>query len=190
MADFNATHSPQLRRRTLGLDNTVTGTVLRLGERKQELADRAQEYDRALRQSQHAATARRRYPAGSGGADSIVAGSGLVFGAPSGGSSSSIWQSGVGGAAMAQTAVLGDSHGSEGLPPPSHGDEDVHDEDLAADGGVGSELGDSYVDGKRSKAYTSQQDDGDEDDGMKDGGVLGLLAQIYGTKGQGPARVI
>jgi autophagy-related protein 9 len=25
---------------------------------------------------------------------------------------------------------------------------------------------------------------------MKDGGVLGLLAQIYGTKGQGPARVI
>jgi autophagy-related protein 9 len=91
---------------------------------------------------------------------------------------------------MAQTAVLGDSHGSVELaPPPSHGDEEILNEDMAADGEVGSELGDSYVDGKRSKAYPSQ-DDGDEDDGMDDGGVLGLLAQIYGTKGQGPARVI
>jgi len=72
---------------------------------------------------------------------------------------------------MAQTAVLGDSHGNEGLPlPPSNDDEEV-------DGGVGSELGYSYVDGKWSKAYASQQDDG-----MKDGGVLELLAQIYGTK--------
>jgi autophagy-related protein 9 len=85
-----------------------------------------------------------------------------------------------------------DSHGSEGLPlPPSNDDNDeVHEEYLAADGGVGSELGDSYVDGKRSKAYALQQDDGDEDDEMKDGGVLGLLAQIYGTKEQGPAQVI
>jgi autophagy-related protein 9 len=174
----------------LGHENTLTGTVLRLRERKQELADRAQAYDRALRQSQHLATARKRYPAA--GAGSVVADSGSVMGAPGGGSSSSIWQSGVGGVAMAQTAVLGDSHGSEGLPlPPSNDDdEEVHEEDSAADGGVGSELDDSYVDGKRSKAYTSQQDDGDEDDEMKDGGVLGLLAQIYGTKGQGPARVI
>jgi len=194
MADFSATHSPQIRRRTLlaGLENTLTGTVLRLGERKQELADRAQEYDRALRQSQHAATARRRHPVGSGLAGSVIAGSGSgMEAAGGGGASSSIWHSGVGGAAMAQTAVLGDSHGSVDLaPPPSHGDEGIHDEDLAPDGGVGSELGDSYVDGKRSKAYTTQQDDGDEDDGMEDGGVLGLLAQIYGTKGQGPARVI
>jgi autophagy-related protein 9 len=84
----------------------------------------------------------------------------------------SIWQSGI---AIAQTAVLGDSHGSEGLPlPPSNG-------------GVGSELGDSYVGGKRSKAYASQQDDGDQDNGIKDGGVLqvGLLAQIYGINLKG-----
>jgi len=189
MADLSSTHSPQLRKRMLGHENTLTGTVLRLRERKQELADRAQKYDRALKQSQHLATARKRYPAG--GAGSVVAGSGSVVGAPGGGSSSSIWQSGVGGVAMAQTAVLGDSHGSEGLPPPpSNDDEEIHKEDLAADGGVGSELGDSFVDGKRSKAYTSPQDDGDEDDAMKDGGVLGLLGQIYGTKGQGPARVI
>lgn len=111
-----------------------------------------------------------------------------------GGASSSIWKSDTGGIAMAQTAVLGDSHGSIGLAPPvdgqlSHGDENVHD-DLASDGEVGSELGDSYVDGKRLKTYTSPQDYVEEDDGMEDGGVLGLLAQIYGTKGQGPARVI
>jgi autophagy-related protein 9 len=174
MADFSATHSPQLRRRMLGHENTLTGTVLRLRERKQELADRVQEYDRALRRSQHLATARKRYPAG--GAGSIVASSGSVMRA-SGRSSSSIWQSGVGGIAMAQTAVLGDSHGSEGLLlPPSNDDEEVHKEDLAVDRGVGSELGDSYVDGKRVKAYTSQQDEGRR-----------LLAQIYGTKGLGPA---
>jgi len=42
---------------------------------------------------------------------------------------------------MTQTAVLGDLHGSEGLPlPPSNDDEEVHEEDLAVDGGVGSEL--------------------------------------------------
>ena len=60
---------------------------------------------------------------------------------------------------MTRTAVLGDSHGSEGSPlPPSNDDEGVN-------GGVESELGDSWVDDKWSKAYASQQDDGDEDDG-------------------------
>lgn len=192
MADFSATHNPQIRRRTHGvvLDNTLTATILRLGERKQELADKAQEYDRALRQSQHAATARKRSSGTSGVAGSVVAGNGTGMVVASGGASSSIWQSGVGGAAMVQTAVLGDSHGSVELAPPLLHNEPIHDTDLVADGGVGSELGDSYVDGKRSKGITSQQDDGDDDDEMGDGGVLGLLAQIYGTKGQGPARVI
>jgi len=36
MADFSATHSPQLCRRMLGHENTLTGTVLRLRQRKQE----------------------------------------------------------------------------------------------------------------------------------------------------------
>lgn len=81
-----------------------------------------------------------------------MAGSGSVTGAAGGGANSSIWQS-DGGMAMAQTAVLGDSHGSVGLAPPvddppSRGD---HDEDLASYGEVGSELGDSYVDGKKVK---------------------------------------
>jgi autophagy-related protein 9 len=82
---------------------------------------------------------------------------------------------------MAQTAVLGNSHGSEGLLLlRSNDDEEVL-------GGVESELGDSYVDGKRSKGYASQQDDGDEDNWINGGGVLqvGLLAQIYGTNLKG-----
>lgn len=164
-----------------GLENTMTGTILRLGERKQELADRAQEYDRALRQSQHAAATRRRHPAGSA---SVMAGSG------SGGASSSIWHSGVGGIGMAQTAVLGDSHGSEGLPPPPPNDPLSQDEDLAEGADVGSELGDSYVDGKQAKVSASQHEGGDDEEGLEDGGVLGLLAQIYGAKNQGPSRVI
>lgn len=198
MADFNATHahtSPARRRIPgTGFDNTVTGTILRLGERKRELADRAQEYDRALRQSQHAA-ARRRHAGNSGTGSNMTGSNGSATGLAAGGAGSSIWKSDTGEIAMAQTAVLGDSHGSIGLVPPvdeplSHGDEDIHHDDLASDGGVGSELGDSYVDGKRLKTYTSPQDYVEEDEGIEDGGVLGLLAQIYGTKGQGPARVI
>ena len=181
MADFSTTHSPPTRRRMppTGLGETVTGTILRLGERKQELANRAQEYDRALRQSQHAAATRRRH-----GSGSVLLGSATQG---DGGASSSIWQSGdVGTMAMAQTVALGDSHGSVAPPPPNEPAHDQADDDAE----VGSELGDSYVDGKRFKGFTSPQDEGDEEDGLEDGGVLGLLAQIYGTKGQGPARVI
>ena len=52
----------------------------------------------------------------------------------------------LGGIPMAQTAVLGDSHDSEGLPLPPSNDEEVYEEDLAVNGRVGSELGDPYVD--------------------------------------------
>lgn len=161
----------------------MTGTVI-LPERS-EHPDRAQEYDRALRQSQHAAAVRKRHQAGASGGSILV-------GNPA---SSNIFQSTIGGAAMAQTAVLGDSQGSITLSPPLRPRKAViPDEDFAADGGVGSGLGGSYVDGeevKRSKPKPySQQEDGDEDEGLADGGVLGLLAQIYGAKGQGPARVI
>lgn len=112
----------------------------------------------------------------------------------------SMLQSTAGGGAMAQTAVLGDSQGSI-MPLPAGGkvlaESVIPEEDLAADGGVGSELGESYVDGRRARASTvgqSQQED--EDDMLEDGGVLGLLAQIYGTganlkgRGRGPPRAI
>lgn len=188
MADITATQTSPRRRRPTGMvnDNTMTGTILRLGERKQELAERAQAYEQALKQSQHLAATRRRHPPGSG---SMMAASGNI---PAVGASSSMWQSNAGGAAMAQTAVLGDSQGSVNpiANPAARSAEAIRSEDLAADGGVGSGLGESYVDGKGGRVYSSQHEDRDEDESMEDGGVLGLLAQIYGAKGQGPARVI
>ncbi|OJA17312.1 hypothetical protein AZE42_04141 [Rhizopogon vesiculosus] len=151
-----------------GLDNTI----LLNDTTKKDPADRAQEYDRALRQSQHAALRRRLQIGGV----NIVGGGGGI--APS-----TLWQSGTAsdsgmGAGMAQTAVLGDSQGSITAPLP------IRDEDKALDGGVGSGLGDSYVDGnnKGKKPYDSQQEGINDEEELEDGGVLGLLAQIYATK--------
>jgi autophagy-related protein 9 len=85
---------------------------------------------------------------------------------------------------MAQTAVLGDSDGSVavdgGLLLPASDNGEIPDEDLAPDGGVGGGLGGSYVDGGK-RAKVNMQDDEEEE--LEDGGVLGLLAQIYGGRG-------
>ncbi|KAI0748469.1 APG9-domain-containing protein [Daedaleopsis nitida] len=166
------------------------------------LADKAREYDRALRASQ---SVRRR--SGTGGsvmlAGSVLHPAQLAHHARPG---DSLYQSAIGGAGMARTAVLGDSQGSValgagtasgagtgagGLGPESV----IPEEDLAADGGVGSTLGESYVDGRRPKPTVGQSQQ-EEDDELEDGGVLGLLAQIYGTganlkgRGRGPPRAI
>jgi autophagy-related protein 9 len=193
MADFSAVHHPHLltrRRPGVGAGLEATATTIPAIERKNEgsLADRAQVYDRALRQSQHAAASRRRGPGGS------MLGVSAMGPGPS---NSSMF----GGLSTAQTAVLGDSHGSvyvgsgadqggvsrtSGLEGTGKG---IPDDDLAPDGGVGSGLGESYVDGgKRSKPYGRNSEE-EEEEGLEDGGVLGLLAQIYGTR-EGPARVI
>ncbi|KAH9945782.1 APG9-domain-containing protein [Epithele typhae] len=106
--------------------------------------------------------------------------------------------------AMAQTAVLGDSQGSVMPIPDAPGsprgiaESTIPEEDLAADGGVGSALGESYVDGRRPRAGASQSASAvqDDEEDLEDGGVLGLLAQIYGTgvnlkgRGRGPPRAI
>ena len=97
---------------------------------------------------------------------------------------------------MAQTAVLGDSQGSV-MPAGGHVvDSVIPEEDLAADGGVGSTLGESYVDGRRPRPSIGQSQQEDDEDELEDGGVLGLLAQIYGTganfkgRGRGPPRAL
>jgi len=173
MADFTAAHprhSPSYGRRRSAANEGLATTVV--GENSP--ADRAQMYDRALRPSQYAATTRRRKGAG--------AGSGSIHGFPTGGMlSSSIHQSAIGGIASAQTVVLGDSQGSEVLKPVSRPNECPSDEDAVVEGGVGSGLGGSYVDGaKPSRAnFTSTEDE----DGPLEDGVLGLLAQIYGARG-------
>ncbi|KAI0705888.1 autophagy protein Apg9-domain-containing protein [Cytidiella melzeri] len=149
------------------------------GERSSDFAavDKAGEYDRALKQSQGA---RRRPPSG-GLMQSRVGLPPL--------SSSSIFQSGV-GLGVAQTAILEDSQLENAQAST------IPEEDLVADGGVGSMLGESYVDGRRAKGPSVGQSQQEEDDEMEDGGVLGLLAQIYGTgahvkgRGRGPPRAI
>ncbi|KAJ7583030.1 putative transmembrane protein [Mycena floridula] len=170
MADLHPPGSLIRRKGAPGLEAT---TILS-GDRKPDLlADRAHEYDRALKQSQLAA--RRR---GFGG--SILGTSTLAQG-PSG---SSIFG---GGMSMAQTAVLGDSQGSVQAPPSraTVRATAIDDEDLEE--GVGSGLGESYVDGaKRTRANEGNEE---EEEGLEDGGVLGLLAQIYGHR-EGPGRVI
>ncbi|KAJ7905849.1 putative transmembrane protein [Mycena olivaceomarginata] len=175
MADLSASHYPNSilrRRQPTGTAPDLTQSV-RLPD---GLGERAQEYDRALKQSQHAA-ARRRGPAGSVLGMSAIAGP----------SSSSIF----GGMSTAQTAILGDSQ--ESVPvahttatsAQGHGD-NIMEEDRSPDGGVGSGLGESYVDGKQAVARADIEE---EDDGLEDGGVLGLLAEIYGRR-EGPSRVI
>lgn len=67
------------------------------------------------------------------------------------------------------------------FPPPEA--QDIHPDDLVEDGGVGSELGGSYVDGKVARASRLSQPH--ESDRLEDGGMLGLLAQVYGGRGGG-----
>ncbi|KAG6844926.1 hypothetical protein H0H87_002410 [Tephrocybe sp. NHM501043] len=191
MADYGATHAmhPYGRRRhagTGGLDGAIH--FQHVGEPRLEttLADKAQEYDRALRQSQYAATARRRGP-GSGSAvigASAMGTSGLGAGGPA---ASSVF----GGYATAQTAVLGDSQGSVLAAPAvritepaaQSGSIASEDKDIELDDGLGG----SYADGaKRTRNFGEGEE---EEEDLQDGGVLGLLAQIYGRK-EGAAGVL
>ncbi|KAJ7510163.1 putative transmembrane protein [Mycena galericulata] len=195
MADFSVAsyhhplphpHPGSILRRRPG-PSTTAGAAPELAqsnERQPEggggLGERAQEYDRALRQSQHAATRR----AGRALGGSVLGMSTLAMPGPG---ASSVFH---GGLETAQTAVLGDSQGSVPVlraPGQGHGN-NIMEEDISPDGGVGSGLGESYVDGGR-QALARQAEGEEEGDGLEDGGVLGLLAQIYGRR-EGPARVI
>ncbi|KAF5380879.1 hypothetical protein D9615_004124 [Tricholomella constricta] len=183
MADYGAAHHMHAygrRRHGVGVEGTVHFAT---ADPKPEgsLADKAQEYDRALRQSQYAASARRR-PGGS-----VMGASALGAGSAVGPSASSVF----GGYATVQTTILGDSQGSVLLDTvgPASAVQSAHisTEDLDLDGGVGSGLGESYVDGaKRSRTYGEGDEEEEE---LQDGGVLGLLAQIYGRK-EGAAAVL
>jgi autophagy-related protein 9 len=166
-------------RRRLSASRTALDNTILLNDSNKDPVERAHEYDRALRQSQHAAL-RRKLQLGGG---NFVAGGGGI-------TSSTIWQSAIGSNSamgMAQTAILGDSQGSIApLPPP------IRNEDRNLDGGVGSGLGDSYVDGdtQGKKPYESQEEGINDEEELEDGGVLGLLAQIYAAKGPKHVPVI
>jgi autophagy-related protein 9 len=168
--------------------------------------DRAWEYERALHESRTAAVRRR----GSG-----AVGAGIGFGATStmlGQSTGTMFQSG-----MAQSVVLGDSDGSVALAIPQDQEQEQRrgrgvkaeagaatmpipsgSGELVADsvGEVRSALGESYVDGARRHPRgvgpTRPIQEEEEEEGLgADGGVLGLLAQIYtGTAGGGARGVL
>ena len=92
-----------------------------------------------------------------------------------------------GGMSTAQTAVLGDSQGSIAPPQRTPKSDDIApkaipEDELNAEGGLGG----TYVDGGRSRPMDIVAE---EDDNIEDGGVLRLLAQIYGRR-DGPARAI
>jgi len=188
MAEYSAAHHAHLhrRRQSANLAGSTPAHGVHFGpdqNSEPSLADKAQEYDRALRRSQVAASRRK---AGLG-AGSILAASGVY---PSG---SSIFEAPY----LARTAILGDSQGSIAVQEPSgsktsnaepNAESVIPIDDLAPDGGVGSGLGESYVDGaKRSRNFEDTQEN---EDPIEDVGLLGLLAQVYGRRDAGPARVM
>ena len=147
-----------------GISTGVSGAV--------DLTERSREYDQALKTSQ---MVRSRFQPPSRNAGDVQ-------------------QSVMVGMDMAQTAILGDSGDTAkpGLDPRPF---EVKDKGKAtADGGDRDEglgegiqgLGESYIDGaaKRPKLLGQSQTQQQEEDEelLADGGVLGLLAQIYGRK--------
>ncbi|TFK30029.1 APG9-domain-containing protein [Coprinopsis marcescibilis] len=149
--------------------------------------DNRGDYDRALRQSQYATMARRK---GLGLGNSIMTMS--TLNAAGSGMATSIYAPSQ---IMAQTAVLGDSQGSIQLGGTSpsgaeQADAGSSSAKLEAEAKEPTELmqnevglGDSYVDGAKraTKPYVVEGGEEEEDE-LEDGGVLGLLAQIYGRR--------
>ena len=80
--------------------------------------------------------------------------------------------------ANAPSVTLGDSHhGSQQIQPTNVANLDAPPDEVIDDAGVGSTLEESYVDGTHRYGGVEE-----EEDGVEDGGVLGLLAQIYGRR--------
>ena len=167
--DFTAAYPGSFTRRKPDTSPTVQ-------THESSLQERAHEYDRALKQSQYAA--RRR------GAGSTFLGM-STLGPRMHGSMAPSASSIFGAVAGAKTVVLGDSQGSVQLPspPPKPPASSIPDEDVSADGLVDG----SYVDGDAKKQGTIWEEE-EGDGSLDEGGVIGLLAQIYARR-DGPSRI-
>lgn len=171
----------------LGLSTSIRLPGEEGGGVGKSLAEKAQEYDWALKQSQNIAAVRKKGM----GASVLLGGStgGGVGGAMS-------MYSAAKAADLAKTVTLEDSQTS---PPvvqkkfePTGGGESGDEDEIIDGSGLG--LGEGYVDGaKRERmGYGDGQDGGnaeEEEEFLEDGGVLGLLAQIYGRR-EGPVQGI
>ena len=190
MADF--THANALARRHPGDPYVVHARRLSLEHR---LAERAQEYDRALRQSQDAALRRRGVPPRvSGEIGAGVAGPSTTH-TPAINVSTSDSTMTVHATGEGSNTGLAESNINPFPSDPLHREERslspedaLRSQDGDLRGEVRSDLGESYVDGKmqRGRASMSSPDPSivrEEDGPVEDGGMLGLLAQIYGTRG-------
>jgi autophagy-related protein 9 len=154
------------------------------------LAEKAQEYDWALKQSQNMAAARRTSKGL--GTSMFLAGSAAGLGASAG--AASVY-SAAKAEDLAKTVVLEDSHIDSASTPvqknnaKESGKGEIGEEDEMIGGsGLGLNESELYVDGaKRERmGYGDGQDGGFDVEGEKfleeDGGVLGLLAQVYGRR--------
>jgi len=175
----------------------VTGTGVHFaaegpsGTSESVYTEKGLEYDHVLRQSRMSAAMRRRGGPGS----SMMGMSTLLSVGPSshGGTGVAASVYGPGELAAAPSVVLGDSQGSTQLSVPAAASgskgkgNDNAGSAILSDTGDGDGLGGSYVDG--AKRLNGRGEEEEEEDLDADGGVLGLLAQIYGRR-DGPAAVL
>jgi autophagy-related protein 9 len=140
-------------------------------------AQRQRGYGAALAQSQALARRRRPDPTAAAGPEAAVGPAGLE--------QSAMFASAL-GPGLARTVVL-PGEMTAPAPAPVPAPVRIPAADRTPDEGIGSALGESYADGADAPVPAL-----DEDDGLADGGVLGMLAQVYGTRAraQGPGRVI
>lgn len=194
MAEFTPSRGVAPHRRRPDSPSRRQGAVM-----ERRLAERTHEYDRALRQSQNAALRRRGVGLANVGArveglpeevDSIVHDN-------TGDLKSSVRKDSNPPILVTEESNINPFPLEETVQPTSSDKQesgintsvasDIHrSDDLSRDDEVRSELGESYVDGKIQRGRPSvlppsePKDDGI--DTIEDGGMLGLLAQIYGTR--------
>ena len=170
---------------------------------ERRLAERAQEYDRALKQSQNAALRRRGVGMHLSTNAAATAGGTRVEGLPEAVHSpvshttakpedmkvdilvGTAGDSNINPFPLEETVQPSSDRQGSGISTSVASD--IHrSDDLSRAGEVRSELGESYVDGKVQRGRPSVlPPSGPREEGVdaiEDGGMLGLLAQIYGTR--------
>lgn len=161
--------------------------------KERRMTDRAEEYERALKMSESAATSRRRIV----GKDRVGTDGSILYQPPAQ-LAATQGDLGASTAQMAVTAVLEEStipltpRATETRSPTqqqSH-DGEQDERDIRDIRDIRSELGDSYIDSKEMRGQKGAHETYEEEERPEGLGMLGLFAQIYGTRGPMPARMV